>query len=286
MSPPTADTKETQEGHIGNLTTEETHRLQETWIHLLRLCDVDINTANTNLPPDRTSEWREKFLTVQPHPHHHPNAAGNTAAPKPITPSVFRSLVWGLFLSDHPDVMVLRYLRARKWDVEKGLGMLLSALHWRHEQDLEEIVRRGESVALSPTSTEDDKNFIKQYESGKAFVSGKDKEGRPVFIIKVRLHNPKLQTPECMERFVLHNIETVRSLVRIPSAPGGEKACLVFDLTGFGLKNMDFHVVKFLVGVFEARYPEYLGTVLVHNAPWVFWGMCYLCFYMVIKMAC
>jgi hypothetical protein len=49
----------------------------------------------------------------------------------------------------------------------------------------------------------------------------------------------------------------------------------VFDLTGFGLGNMDFHVVKFIVQVFEARYPETLGAVLVHNAPFVFWGKLY-----------
>lgn len=43
-------------------------------------------------------------------------------------------------------------------------------------------------------------------------------------------------------------------------------------MTGFVVKNMDHHVVTFLVSVFEARYPETLGVVLIHNAPWVFWG--------------
>lgn len=36
---------------------------------------------------------------------------------------------------------------------------------------------------------------------------------------------------------------------------------------------MDFHVIRFLVTVFEARYPETLGAVHVHKAPFVFWGI-------------
>jgi hypothetical protein len=38
------------------------------------------------------------------------------------------------------------------------------------------------------------------------------------------------------------------------------------------LRNVDLHVFKFLTTVFEARYPETLGVVLIHNAPFVFWG--------------
>jgi hypothetical protein len=149
------------------------------------------------------------------------------------------------------------------------MAMLVSALSWRQERQLEEgVIRSGDSVDLLDAQSADEKSFMAQYRSGKAYVRGSDKESRPVFIIKVRLHDPKLQSPEAMEMYVLHNIETIRTMIRQPH----ETACLLFDLTGFGLKNMDFHVVKFLVQVFEARYPEYLGVVLVHNAPFIFWG--------------
>ncbi|KAG6031875.1 hypothetical protein E4U41_007396 [Claviceps citrina] len=36
---------------------------------------------------------------------------------------------------------------------------------------------------------------------------------------------------------------------------------------------MDYHPVKFMIQCFEANYPESLGVVLVHNAPWVFQGI-------------
>lgn len=43
-------------------------------------------------------------------------------------------------------------------------------------------------------------------------------------------------------------------------------------MTGFSLANMDYAPVKFMIRCFEANYPECLGAVLVHNAPWVFQG--------------
>lgn len=35
---------------------------------------------------------------------------------------------------------------------------------------------------------------------------------------------------------------------------------------------MDYVPVKFIIKCFEANYPESLGAILIHNAPWVFKG--------------
>lgn len=48
---------------------------------------------------------------------------------------------------------------------------------------------------------------------------------------------------------------------------------IVFDMTNFTMANMDYTPVKFMIKVFEANYPESLGSVLVHKAPWVFQGI-------------
>ncbi|KAL2161764.1 hypothetical protein VTH06DRAFT_7547 [Thermothelomyces fergusii] len=232
-------------GHLDNLTADEEAKLQEAWAHLLRLCGVEAP------------------------------APGRRRAP-----AVFRERLWAFVLADEPDVLVLRFLRARKWDVARAVAMLVSAVAWRHERRLEaDVIRRGDGGGPDGDGgdgdgdgeTPDDHGaaLLAQYRSGKAYVRGSDRDRRPVFVIRVRLHDPKRQPAEAMERFVLHTIETIRATLRYPR----EKACLVFDLTGFGLKNMDFHVVRFLVQVFEARYPEYLGVVLVHNAPFVFWDL-------------
>ena len=41
-------------------------------------------------------------------------------------------------------------------------------------------------------------------------------------------------------------------------------------MTHFGLSNMDYAPVKFMIKCFEANYPESLGAVLVHKAPFLF----------------
>ena len=43
-------------------------------------------------------------------------------------------------------------------------------------------------------------------------------------------------------------------------------------MTGFSMANMDYTPVKFMIKCFEANYPECLGAVLVHKAPWLFQG--------------
>jgi CRAL/TRIO-like protein len=242
-----AQTTDATAGTLGHLTADETRSLQEAWVHLLRLSGV--NVPNEKIP-DRKDELLEEFTDK--------------------SPEAFDRDLWSLMAADHPDATVLRFLRARKWDVLKGVAMLTSAVNWRRERRIDEdIIQGGESVALKATPTTDDEGFIKQYRSGKSYIRGTDNENRPVHIIRSRLHDPNMQSPEAMEAFILHNIESVRMLAaRVPI----EKACLIFDLGGFGLRNMDFHVIRFLVTVFEARYPETLGAVHVHKAPFVFWG--------------
>lgn len=236
-------------GHLGSLIPSEQRKLQEAWVHLLRLSGV--NASKDHKAPDKSKELEQHL------------DSDSLAS--------FRPALWNVFLGDHPDVTVLRFLRARKWDVDLAMAMMISDMHWRHEHQIDDdIVGKGDTVVLSQKPSKADQELTAQFRSGKAFVRGTDREGRPVFTIRVRLHEVSGQSTDVMEAFVLHNIETVRTMMRHPI----EKVCLVFDLTGFGLKNMDFHVVKFLAQTFEARYPESLGVVLVHNAPFVFWGQC------------
>ena len=44
-------------------------------------------------------------------------------------------------------------------------------------------------------------------------------------------------------------------------------------MTHFTMANMDYAPVKFMIKVFEANYPESLGAIVVHKAPWIFQGI-------------
>ncbi|KPM40502.1 hypothetical protein AK830_g6044 [Neonectria ditissima] len=231
-------------GTLNNLTISQERKLQDAWVYLLRLHGTDYSHGKL----DKDVEFLQTLDSQ--------------------SPEYFRDGLWSSII-DHPDASVLRFLRARNWDVSKAMNMMASAIDWRQHRGVGDIVRDGEGVGMKKIRTADEDAFMTQYRSGKSYVRGVDKDGRPVYIIRVRLHDPHLQTAEAMETYVLHNIETIRMMARFPN----DKVCLVFDLSGFGLRNMDFHVVKFLLHVMEARYPETLGVVLVHDAPFVFWGI-------------
>ncbi|KAH7129805.1 CRAL-TRIO domain-containing protein [Dactylonectria estremocensis] len=234
-------------GTLDNLTISQELKLQNSWVYLLRLHGTEGFVPGRL---DKSDEFRQSLNNK--------------------SPESFRHTLWNSIVADHPDATILRFLRARNWDVEKAMAMITSAIDWREERRVDEdIIRKGEGVGLKASLTADDEAFITQYRSGKSYVRGTDKEGYPVYIIRARLHDPHLQSAEAMETYTLHNIETIRMMARSPH----DKACLIFDLSGFGLRNMDFHVVKFLIHVLEARYPETLGSILIYDAPFVFWGL-------------
>ncbi|KAJ1649671.1 phosphatidylinositol transfer protein csr1 [Dispira simplex] len=169
-----------------------------------------------------------------------------------------REAFWRVVQADHPDSILLRFLRARKWNVDKTLAMILTALRWRIESKVDEIITLGEE-GLDP----------KILEKGISFLHGEDKQGRPVVVTRVKMHRKDDQTLEEMTRYLIWTIETLRMFL----APGMETVTIIFDLSDFTMANMDFNFVKILIRCLEAYYPESLGVLLIYNAPWIFSGV-------------
>lgn len=142
--------------------------------------------------------------------------------------------------------------------------MLANAIKWRVEVGADKIIEQGEEVL-----NRDLPGFDLQMKSGKTYIHGTDRQNRPIYYVHVQLHNPKAQTFEVLRDFTIYGVETGRSFLSPPT----NQICLLFDMTGFGLKNMDWQYILFLVKAFEAYYPETLGTLLLHGAPWIFGGI-------------
>ncbi|KAJ5662470.1 uncharacterized protein N7477_010086 [Penicillium maclennaniae] len=301
-------------GTIGALTPEQEAKLQEFWVLTLKVFGVNIEAleAETNGKanqeaqgppkekklPSKRSKWgifsRSGDDENDTKSVSSVNGVSSSLASINITdgddkygqskefqqaleqmkPEEIRTAYWNMVKQDHPDSLLLRFLRARKWDVQKALIMMISTMRWRlqdvHVDD--DIMANGEALAVKQSKSSDaaekkkGEQFLHQIRLGKSFLHGVDRFGRPICLVRVRLHKAGDQEPEVLERFTVYTIETARLLL----APPVETATIVFDMTDFSLANMDYTPVKFMIKCFEANYPESLGSVLIHKAPWLF----------------
>jgi hypothetical protein len=152
------------------------------------------------------------------------------------------------------DDIILRFLRASKWNEKHALKRIEETMEWR---------RTFQGSGVASVTKEHVKN---EMSSGKTFFCGVDKFGHPLSYIRVRLHDKAKSDPAEMRRFVVWCFEAGRALIRPPAQMCG----LVFDMTGFKMSNMDYDFAKFLIETFRDYYPESLGIGLVVGAPFIF----------------
>ncbi|KKK13806.1 hypothetical protein ARAM_005667 [Aspergillus rambellii] len=293
-------------GTVRNLTPEQELKLQEFWILLFKVCGVHmegIQQETDNAPPSPVEKKQPKrrfgiFSRSQEEDDSASLKSANGVAAGvaslvitdgddkfgqskefqkalvEMKPEEIRTTFWNMVKQDNPDGLLLRFLRARKWDVKKALIMLISTIRWRllEAKVDDDIMQHGEHLALeqiagsNAAEKKQAEEFMKQFRLGKSFLHGVDKLGRPICIIRVRLHKPGDQGTESLDRYTVFTIESARMML----APPVETACIIFDMTNFALANMDYHPVKFMIKCFEANYPESLGVILIHKAPWIF----------------
>lgn len=131
-----------------------------------------------------------------------------------------RSMVIGAVKHEHPDTLILRFLRARKWDINKALMMMFKAMNWRHVDFKvdEDIMPNGEAGAVADEKAAKTlgRDFMKQIRMGKSFLHGTDRHGRPICIVRARLHKASDQCVESIERYTTYLIETARFVLNPP----------------------------------------------------------------------
>ncbi|GAM17469.1 hypothetical protein SAMD00019534_006440 [Acytostelium subglobosum LB1] len=160
-------------------------------------------------------------------------------------------------ISKLDDSMILRFLRARKWVLNDAYKMLLDALVFR---------ATFQEIGVEKITEESVENELK---TGKSFFYGWDNGGRPVCIIRTRKHDSSQRDIQEAHRYCVYFMEKGKALL----PPGIETCTLIFDMTSFSTKNMDYELVKFIVDMFQKYYPESLNKCLIVNAPWIFTGI-------------
>ncbi|KAI8067092.1 CRAL-TRIO domain-containing protein [Gongronella butleri] len=276
-------------GRIDTLTTEQVAGLKKTWARLLKLFQQAGEpwtppAAKKEEPKEKKSRWG--FGGGKKEDANKDVWIGTTKNPEwlslplekalPLIPGEeLAATFWNLVSGDNADAVLLRFLRARKWDLDLAFNMLVNCLRWRIVTRVDDITALGEHGIKNELNKLKDgmgDSFIDNLHSNKSVLGGPDNDGRPISYINVRFHKKEDQDHEVIKIMTLYFMESSRMIVHQPV----ESSCIVFNLEGFTLANMDFDFVKFLLHCFEAYYPETLGSCLIHKAPWVFstvWNM-------------
>ena len=249
-------TGETLPGRPGTLTPHEEEKLKDFWAATLQVFGVlDTKELNGNGHADQRGERsdsklsekkpKKKRMSLFRSKNKEDDAASTTStesgahtgeddkygqtkefheALANLSPETLRATFWGMVKHDHPDGLLLRFLRARKWDVEKALVMMVSTMRWRasemHVDD--DIMWNGEMAALKdaqgsdPAKKKQGEDFLAQMRLGKSFLHGTDKEGRPMCFVRVRLHKQGEQSEESLERYTVFVIESARMIISPP----------------------------------------------------------------------
>ncbi|KAI4167292.1 MAG: hypothetical protein LQ343_007336 [Gyalolechia ehrenbergii] len=263
-------------GRPGHLTADQEAKLQELWTATLQVFGVqapDRPEDAEDQPPGSGTATPDKKSKKKKHSMFRKDDGasadlndkyGQSKEFQQVLatqdPEKLRNAFWGMVKHDHPDGLLLRFLRARKWDVHNALVMLIATMNWRlkdiHVDD--DIMMKGEGQAVLDSSSSnaavkrEGKDFLAQLRLGKSFLHGTDREGRPICFVRVRLHKQGEQSETSLERYTVYTIETARLLLAPP------------------VDTADYAPVKFMIKCFEANYPESLGVVLVHKSPWIF----------------
>ncbi|KAF9358913.1 hypothetical protein BGX34_008648 [Mortierella sp. NVP85] len=261
------------EGRLGHLTPEQTEKLQQFWVRLYDVFDGKTafdQTAPSSFkgqardeeaPAEKTEKKSGWFGRKEETKKDEKKEVA--AAPK-FTGEMLHKTFWKLTMMDHPDLIVLKFIRARKWNLDDAMKMFLNALKWRIVERIDELVELSD-VELDQKYPK----FIEQMRIGKGYLRGADPLNRPMSVVNTRLHHKNDQPPETIHRFTLYTMECGRMVL----PEGAETVIVIFDLSNFGLDNMDWGFVRLFVQCFESYYPETLGVCVVHRAPFVFWGL-------------
>ncbi|KAF5307659.1 hypothetical protein FQR65_LT06714 [Abscondita terminalis] len=161
----------------------------------------------------------------------------------------------------HNDYFLVRWLRARSWNVEAAEKMLRTSLQWRKFWDVDNLKTWEPVEALRI-----------YYPSGS---TGCDAEGSPViFVPFASLDIVGILHCTSKQEMIKLTIKILENYLEIARDTGGNNIVVVFDMDGFNLKDYAWRpaaeVVVGLLQMYEANYPEILKSCYIINAPTVF----------------
>uniref|UniRef100_A0A8V5GKB8 Uncharacterized protein n=1 Tax=Melopsittacus undulatus TaxID=13146 RepID=A0A8V5GKB8_MELUD len=165
------------------------------------------------------------------------------------------------------DEHILRFLRARDFNIDKAREMLCQSLSWRKQYQVDYILQSWRPPAL-----------LDEYYTGGWHYQ--DKDGRPLYILRLGQMDTKGLVKALGEESLLRHVLSINEEgqkrceenTNIFGRPITSWTCLV-DLEGLNMRHLWRPGVKALLRIIEVvedNYPETLGRLLIVRAPRVF----------------
>ncbi|TYH14098.1 hypothetical protein ES288_A06G192300v1 [Gossypium darwinii] len=161
---------------------------------------------------------------------------------------------------------LVRFLKAREWNVAKAHKMLVDCLHWRVQNTIDDILAKP----IVPSEL-----YGAVRDSQLIGMSGYSREGLPVFAIGVGLSTfDKASVHYYVQSHI--QINEYRDRVILPSASKKHgrpiTTCIkVLDMTGLKLSALSkIKLLTIISTIDDLNYPEKTNTYYIVNAPYIF----------------